>query len=64
MEVQISGLDMSSAFGTIDREELLQILELILEEDEIKMCRLLLSETSTTLHFGKDFTESFETNKG
>ena len=64
MEVQISGLDVSSAFGTIDREELLQILELILEEDEIKMCRLLLSETSTTLHFGKDFTESFETNKG
>ena len=32
MEVQISELDMSSAFGTIDREELLQILELILEE--------------------------------
>ena len=28
------------------------------------MYRLLLSETSTTLCFGKDITESFETNKG
>ena len=42
----------------------MQKLELILEEDEIGMCRLLLSETSTTLRFGKDITKSFETNKG
>ena len=41
----------------------MQILELILEEDEIRMCLLLLSETSLILRFGKDFTESFETNK-
>ena len=46
MEVQITVLNMSSAFDTIEREELLQILELILEEDEIRMCRLLLSEKS------------------
>ena len=41
----------------------MQILELILEEDEIRMCLLLLSETSLIPRFGKDFTESFETNK-
>ena len=65
MDVQIMGVvDMSSAFDTIEREELMQALELILKEDEIRMCRLLLTETSTTLWFGKDFTESFETNKG
>ena len=55
---------MSSAFDTIEREELMQALELILKEDEIRMCRLLLTETSATLWFGKDFTESFETNEG
>ena len=27
------------------------------------MCQLLLSETSTTLRFGKDFTGSLETNE-
>lgn len=64
MDVQIMGVDMSSAFDTIEREELMQALELTLKEDEIRMCRLLLTETSTTLWFGKDFTESFETNKG
>ena len=41
----------------------MQTLELILEEDEIRMCLLLLSETSLIPRFGKDFTESFETNK-
>lgn len=46
---------MSSAFDTICRE-LMQTIELILEEDEMRMCRLLLSETSTTLRFAKDIT--------
>ena len=54
MDVQITGLDMSSAFDMIEREQLMQILELILKEDEIRMCRLLLRETSTTLRFEKD----------
>ena len=43
------GVDMSSAFDTIEREELMQALELILKKDEIRMCQLLLTETSTTL---------------
>ena len=61
--VKIPGLDSSSAFNTADKEQLMQILELILE-DEIRMCRFLLSETSITLRFEKDFTRSFEANKG
>lgn len=64
MEVQITGLDMSSASETIDRQELMKILELILEEVKIRMYQLLLSKTSTALCLGKDFTESFNTNKG
>ena len=63
VDVKIPGLDLSSAFNTADKEQLMQILELILE-DEIRMCRFLLSETSTTLRFEKDFKRSFETNKG
>ena len=42
----------------------MQTLELILEEDNIRMCLVLVSETPATLCFGKDFTESLETNKG
>ena len=59
VDVKIPGLDLSSAFNTADKEQLMQILE-----DEIRMCRFLLSETSTTLRFEKDFKRSFETNKG
>ena len=61
MDVQITGLCHQLS---INREELMQILQLILEEDEIRMCQLFLKETSMTLHSGNDFTESFETNKG
>ena len=56
-EVQKTELDISLGFDTVNREEL------ILEQNEIRMCQLLLSETSTTLRFGKDFTESLETNE-
>ena len=46
---------MSSAFDTIYRE-LTQTIELIVEEDEKRMCRLILSETSTTLRLAEDIT--------
>ena len=55
---------MKPSFHLAQTEELMQILEIILEQDEIRMRWLLLRETSRTLHFKKDFTESFETNKG
>ena len=37
MDVEITGPDMLSASNAADREELMQLLELILEEDEIRM---------------------------
>ena len=62
--VMITGLDMSSAFDTIDREELMSILEEFLDEDEVRMCRLLLSTTTTTLRFDNSPEQTFSTNKG
>ena len=55
---------MKPFFHLAETEELMQILEIILEQDEIRMYWLLLRKTSRTLHFKKDFAESFETNKG
>ena len=37
--------DMSSAFDTIDRQTLLDILREIVEEDELRIIRFLLSDT-------------------
>ena len=42
IEFNITGIDMSSAFDTIDRQTLLKELEGIVNEDELRMCRLLL----------------------
>ena len=54
---------MSSAFDTIDRHALLETLKIILEEDEMRMCHLLLSKTMK-LRFGNHKEETFITNKG
>ena len=43
-EVLITGLDMSSAFDTIDRDKLIEVLKEFLDEDEVRICRILLSE--------------------
>ena len=45
-KVFITGLDMSSAFDTIIREDLIKVLENILHEDEVRMVRMLLSNTT------------------
>ena len=55
---------MSSAFDTIDREELMTILEEFLDEDEMRMCRLLLINTTMTLRFENGSEQTFATNKG
>ena len=61
---EITGLDMSSVFNTVDREELIGILEQILDEDEVRMCRLLLSDTTLKLRFEKHEEETISSNKG
>ena len=61
MKVYITGLDMSSAFDTIIREELINIPENILHEDEVRMVRLLLSNTTLEIRIE---TEEFVSNIG
>ncbi|KAK3797961.1 hypothetical protein RRG08_018765 [Elysia crispata] len=45
VEIKITGIDMSAAFDTIDRQILLDITERIVEEDELRIIRFLLSDT-------------------
>ena len=46
IRVYITGIDMSSAFDTIEREKLLNILDTFLDEDESRIIRVLLSKTT------------------
>ena len=56
---------MSSAFDTIDRELLLNILEQILGEDELRLIRFLLSDTHISLKVkGATIKQPFLSNVG
>ena len=63
-KVFITGLDMSSAFDTIIREDLIKVLENILHEDEVRMVRLLLSNTTLDIKISGVDTEEFLSNIG
>ncbi|GFR97496.1 RNA-directed DNA polymerase from mobile element jockey-like [Elysia marginata] len=61
----ITGIDMSSAFDTIDRHLLLNILENVIMEDEQRIIRYLLSNTELSIKLkGSSKTESFKSNIG
>ena len=64
VEIIIVGIDMSSAFDTIERGKLMQELETLLHELEQRMCRLLLSNTTISIRFGNHDLETVETNIG
>ena len=49
----ILGIDMSSAFDTINRSKLLTVITTFLPEDEVKLIRFLLSDTTLTINSGK-----------
>ena len=60
---------MSAAFDTIDRASLLNILETIIEEDELRLVRFLLSNTCLNIRIGgtkeeKKFTSNIGTPQG
>ena len=60
---------MSAAFDIIDRATLLNILETIIEEDELKLVRFLLSNTCLNIRIGgtkeeKKFTSNIGTPQG
>ena len=49
LEIKVTGIDMSAAFDTIQRQRLLQILETFLETDEIRLVQFLLSDTTISI---------------
>ena len=55
MEVYIVGVDMSSAFDTIHRQTLLNIASNVLQEDELRILRYLLSKTTLEIRIKKLF---------
>ena len=60
------GLDMSRAFDTINRSKLLNILGMIqgVGGDELRLIRILLSNTSLRVRFNGIITEPFSSNVG
>ena len=63
VEIKITGIDMSSAFDTIDRQTLLDILTEIIGEDELRIIRFLLSDTTMNTRInGATKEKPFETS--
>ncbi|GFR78761.1 very-long-chain enoyl-CoA reductase [Elysia marginata] len=65
LEINITGFDMSAAFDTNNKEELLPILKEIVEEDELRSIQFLLSETALDVKVNGCTQETpFTTNIG
>ena len=60
----ITGIDMSAAFDTIKRRRLLEIVSSFLEEDEVRMIRYLLSNTTLKVKINGAEAEAFKSNIG
>ena len=60
----ITGLDLSAAFDTIRRDELMTILAGIVGSDELRMIRLLLSNTTLEVRMKEATTNPFASNVG
>ena len=65
INIKITGIDMSAAFDTIDRDILLQILKNIVEEDELRLIQFLLSNTHINTRINNaDINAPFTNNVG
>ncbi|GFR64684.1 very-long-chain enoyl-CoA reductase [Elysia marginata] len=65
LEINTTGIDMSAAFDTTNRKELLTILKEIVEEDELRIIQFLLSETTLDVKVNGCTQENpFTTNIG
>ena len=62
--IYVTGIDMSSAFDTIHRYKVLEIAEKILDEDGLRILRILLSNTSIEIKVKGAKTKPIETNIG
>ena len=64
-DIEIKGIDISSAFDAIDTQTLLDILREIIEEDELRIIRFLLSDTTINTRInGATKEKPFESNIG
>ena len=59
IKVYIIGIDMSIAFNTIRREQLIDILKKFKDEDEVRMIQLSLSNTTLDVRINNAETEPF-----
>ena len=64
IRIFIVGIDMSSAFDTIDRNKLVEIVESFLDEDEARFIRRLLSNTTLEVRVKGAERTPFESNIG
>ena len=55
---------MSKAFDTVKRKILLEDLRIILDKDELHLCRLLIEDVKLCITCGKEKGEYFTTKKG
>ena len=64
IKIYIIGIDMSSAFDTIYRDKLINIVENVLDEDEVRIIRKLLSNTTLEVRIKGAATTKFTSNIG
>ncbi|GFS16593.1 endonuclease-reverse transcriptase [Elysia marginata] len=65
LQLNITGIDMSAAFDTIDRTLLQKTLREIINEDELRIVQFLLSKTTLDVKIsGTNTTQLFTTNVG
>ncbi|XP_057292662.1 uncharacterized protein LOC130621394 [Hydractinia symbiolongicarpus] len=63
-KIYITGIDMSSAFDTIKRDDLLNILGNVINEDELRLIRFLLANTNLEIRMKDVDTTPFPSNIG
>ena len=64
IDLHITGIGLSAAFDTINCKELLAILAGIVNEYELRIARLLFSNTNLDIKLKEAETTSFESNVG
>ena len=63
-EIVITGIDITSAFDIIERTSLIEILQSFLREDEIRIIRIILSNTTLDIKLSSNISNPLDTNVG